>query len=157
MRYRCGDIWRKSRSFFVEIDLNIITMQEFSILLLGTQYVVILQSLPVKTSITILTNSKIHAFQHIFLAGNGQKPYFCIVFFIVLDLRLTRLGYSGIPFFMPISLLLIFFHQAINYFEERLTYVSAESFNAKIKAFRSQLRGVSDVKFFMFRLAMLYT
>ena len=28
-------------------------------------------------------------------AGN---PYFCIVFFIVLDLRLTRLGYGGIPF-----------------------------------------------------------
>ena len=29
------------------------------------------------------------------------SPYFCTVFFIVLDLRLTRLGYSGIPFFMP--------------------------------------------------------
>ncbi|RJV10925.1 transposase, partial [Bacteroides sp. AF32-15BH] len=28
--------------------------------------------------------------------------------------------------------------------------------NAKIKAFRSRLRGVADVKFFMFRLAMLY-
>lgn len=44
----------------------------------------------------------------------------------------------------------------INYFEERLTDASAESFNAKIKAFRSLLRGVSDVKFFMFRLAKLY-
>lgn len=44
----------------------------------------------------------------------------------------------------------------INYFEERLTNASAESFNAKIKAFRSQLRGVADVKFFMFRLATLY-
>ncbi len=41
----------------------------------------------------------------------------------------------------------------INYFEERLTNASAESFNAKIKAFRSQLRGVADLKFFMFRLA----
>ena len=40
--------------------------------------------------------------------------------------------------------------------KDRLTNASAESFNAKIKAFRSQLRGVSDVKFFMFRLAMLY-
>ena len=38
----------------------------------------------------------------------------------------------------------------INYFEERLTNASAESFKAKIKAFRSQLRGVADVKFFMF-------
>ena len=27
--------------------------------------------------------------------------YICNVFFIVLDLRLTRLGYSGIPFFCP--------------------------------------------------------
>ena len=44
----------------------------------------------------------------------------------------------------------------INYFEERMTNASAESFNAKIKAFRSQLRGVADVKFFMFRLAKLY-
>ena len=26
-------------------------------------------------------------------------PYLCIVFFIVLDLRLTRLGLSGAPFF----------------------------------------------------------
>ena len=44
----------------------------------------------------------------------------------------------------------------LNYFEERLTNASTESFNAKIKAFRSQLRGVADVKFFMFRLATLY-
>ncbi|MCM1863820.1 transposase, partial [Phocaeicola vulgatus] len=28
--------------------------------------------------------------------------------------------------------------------------------NAKIKVFRSQLRGVADLKFFMFRLARLY-
>ena len=40
-----------------------------------------------------------------------QKPciflksmYLCNVFFIVLDLRLTRLGYSGIPFFLPFTL-----------------------------------------------------
>lgn len=45
----------------------------------------------------------------------------------------------------------------VNYFEERLTNASAESFNAKIKAFRSQLRGVCDVKFFMFRLATQYS
>ena len=45
----------------------------------------------------------------------------------------------------------------INYFEERLTNASAKSFNAKIKAFWNQLRRVADVKFFMFRLATLYT
>lgn len=44
----------------------------------------------------------------------------------------------------------------INYFERRLTNASAESFNAKIKAFRTQFRGVGDIKFFMFRLAKLY-
>lgn len=45
----------------------------------------------------------------------------------------------------------------INYFQDRLTNASAESFNAKIKAFRSQFRGVGDIKFFMFRLATLYS
>lgn len=44
----------------------------------------------------------------------------------------------------------------INYFEERLTNASAESFNAKIKAFRALFRGVGDIRFFMFRLATLY-
>lgn len=44
----------------------------------------------------------------------------------------------------------------INYFDGRLTNASAESFNAKIKALRSQFRGVSDIKFFMYRLAKLY-
>lgn len=44
----------------------------------------------------------------------------------------------------------------INYFERRLTNASAESFNAKIKAFRSQFRGVGDIRFFMYRLAKLY-
>ena len=44
----------------------------------------------------------------------------------------------------------------VNYFERRLTNASAESFNAKIKAFRTQFRGVGDIKFFMFRLASLY-
>lgn len=45
----------------------------------------------------------------------------------------------------------------INYFEDRLTNAAAESFNAKIKAFRTQFRGVGDIKFFMFRLVTLYS
>lgn len=45
----------------------------------------------------------------------------------------------------------------INYFVDRLTNASAESFNAKIKAFRTQFRGVGDIKFFMFRLTTLYS
>ena len=45
----------------------------------------------------------------------------------------------------------------VNYFQDRLTNASAESFNAKIKAFRTQFRGVGDIKFFMYRLATLYS
>ena len=45
----------------------------------------------------------------------------------------------------------------VNYFENRLTNASAESFNAKIKALRAQFRGVGDIKFFMYRLATLYS
>ncbi len=44
----------------------------------------------------------------------------------------------------------------INYFEHHSTNASAESFNAKIKAFRSQLRGIRDIPFFMFRLEKLF-
>ena len=36
------------------------------------------------------------------------------------------------------------------------TNASAESFNAKIKAFRSTQRGVRDVNFFLFRLTKIY-
>lgn len=44
----------------------------------------------------------------------------------------------------------------LNYFEKRSTNAGAESFNAKIKAFRSQFRGVRNVSFFLFRLAKIY-
>ena len=43
-----------------------------------------------------------------------------------------------------------------NYFKRRSTNASAESFNAKIKMFRAQLRGVSDPLFFIFRLVNLF-
>lgn len=44
----------------------------------------------------------------------------------------------------------------LNYFDHRSTNASAESFNAKIKAFRSQFRGVKNIEFFLFRLTQLY-
>lgn len=44
----------------------------------------------------------------------------------------------------------------INFFERRATNAAAESFNAKIKAFRAQFRGVRDKAFFLYRLAKLY-
>ena len=43
-----------------------------------------------------------------------------------------------------------------NYFKRRSTNASAESFNAKIKMFRAQLRGVADPLFFIFRLVNLF-
>jgi transposase len=43
-----------------------------------------------------------------------------------------------------------------NYFIGRLTNASAESFNSKIKNFRSLQRGVSDISFFLYRLSKLY-
>jgi transposase len=44
----------------------------------------------------------------------------------------------------------------LNYFPERETNASAESFNAKLKGFRSLVRGVADRKFFLFRIAKIY-
>lgn len=44
----------------------------------------------------------------------------------------------------------------LNYFYTRSTNASAESFNAKLKGFRSLLRGVGDVNFFLFRVEKLF-
>ncbi len=44
----------------------------------------------------------------------------------------------------------------LNYFNNRRTNACAESFNAKIKAFRADFRGVRDIKFFLFRLCKIY-
>ncbi len=44
----------------------------------------------------------------------------------------------------------------LNYFDNRSTNASAESFNAKIKAFRAQFRGVKDINFFLYRLMKLF-
>lgn len=43
----------------------------------------------------------------------------------------------------------------LNYFINRSTNAAAESFNAKVKAFRRQFRGVTDIPFFLFRLSKL--
>jgi transposase len=44
----------------------------------------------------------------------------------------------------------------LNYFINRSTNASAESFNAKLKGFRTLVRGVRDKKFFLFRVATLF-
>ena len=48
------------------------------------------------------------------------------------------------------------YRSILNYFDNRSTNASAESFNAKIKAFRFQFRGVRRIPFFLFRLANIY-
>ncbi|WP_066220849.1 ISAon1 family transposase [Formosa haliotis] len=50
----------------------------------------------------------------------------------------------------------IHYKNILNYFDNRSTNASAESFNAKIKAFRAQFRGVRNIDFFLFRLASIY-
>ena len=44
----------------------------------------------------------------------------------------------------------------LNYFPDGSTNASAESFNAKLKGFRSLVRGVRDIKFFLFRISTFY-
>ena len=44
----------------------------------------------------------------------------------------------------------------LNFFINRNTNANAESFNAKIKLFRANLRGVTDTTFFLFRLYKLF-
>lgn len=48
------------------------------------------------------------------------------------------------------------YRDILNYFDQRSTNAAGESFNAKIKNFRMQLRGVKDRAFFLFRLSKLF-
>ena len=44
----------------------------------------------------------------------------------------------------------------LNYFNNRATNASAESFNSKMKGFRAQVRGVADMPFFMYRMVKIF-
>lgn len=48
------------------------------------------------------------------------------------------------------------FDNILNFFNNGNTNANAESFNAKIKLFRANLRGVTDTTFFLFRLHKLF-
>lgn len=64
---------------------------------------------------------------------------------------------SGFKAFNTVSRSIQNHYQTIlNYFDNRSTNASAESFNAKIKAFRAQFRGVKNIEFFLYRLTQLY-
>jgi transposase len=64
---------------------------------------------------------------------------------------------SGFKSFNTISAT-IYSHYSniLNFFDNKSTNASAESFNAKIKAFRATQRGVVDIRFFLYRLAQIY-
>ena len=48
------------------------------------------------------------------------------------------------------------YDEILNFYNNRSSNAMAESFNAKLKLFRTNLRGVIDKKFFLFRIANLY-
>lgn len=74
-----------------------------------------------------------------------------------LALWFNRVTDSGFKSFNTISATIYaHYDKILNYFNNRSTNASAESFNAKIKAFRATQRGVRDVKFFLFRLCKIY-
>jgi len=64
---------------------------------------------------------------------------------------------SGFAAFNTISATIYtHYKEILNFFDNRSTNASAESFNAKLKAFRANLRGVRDINFFLFRVAKIY-
>ena len=74
-----------------------------------------------------------------------------------LALWFNRVADSGFKSFNSISATIYsHYDKILNYFNNRSTNASAESFNAKIKAFRATQRGVRDMNFFLFRLSKIY-
>ncbi len=85
-----------------------------------------------------ICKSKEHAFKHLALWHNDVES-------------------SGIEAFKTVARSVQSHYLSIlNFFINRSTNASAESFNAKIKAFRATSRGVRDIKFFLFRLSKIY-
>lgn len=69
----------------------------------------------------------------------------------------NQVGESGFKSFNTIAATIYeHYEEILNFFINRSTNASAESFNAKIKGFRASLRGVIDIKFFLFRLTKIY-
>ena len=48
------------------------------------------------------------------------------------------------------------YDEILNFYNNRSSNAMVESFNAKIKLFRANLRGVADRKFFLFRIENLF-
>lgn len=111
---------------------------------------------------------RIISFLNIFFPVVFQPPHFFTLPFynqhIAKSLAMTKLARwfneveeSGFKSFSTlIKTIKNHYRDILNYFDQRSTNAAAESFNAKIKNFRMQLRGVKDRTFFLFRLAKLF-
>ena len=79
------------------------------------------------------------------------------VAFTKLGLWHNQIENAGIASFESVARSIAAYHpQILHYFDNRSTNASAESFNAKLKAFRSIFRGVRDTTFFLYRVMKLY-
>ncbi|MFP4019122.1 MAG: ISL3 family transposase [Bacteroidales bacterium] len=69
----------------------------------------------------------------------------------------NQINESGFKSFNTISAT-IYSHypEILNFFDNRSTNASAESFNSKLKAFRAALRGINDTSYFFYRVAKIY-
>ena len=64
---------------------------------------------------------------------------------------------AGLKSFNSIArTMFIHYQNILNYFDNRSTNASAESFNARIKTFRTQFRGVRNISFFLFSLFTIF-
>lgn len=76
---------------------------------------------------------------------------------VALEKWYAKVEKSGIEeFALPVDTVKAHEDTILNYFVNRSTNASAESFNAKLKGFRALVRGVSDKKFFIFRVSKIY-
>lgn len=92
------------------------------------------------------------ALSHIFTSCTGKTQAFKR-----LAIWYNQVEAAEIDSFKTVAKSVEVHHRSIlNYFINRSTNASAESFNAKIKAFRATSRGVRDTTFFLFRLAKIY-
>ena len=77
--------------------------------------------------------------------------------FTKLGLWHNKVENAGIISFESVAKSIAAHHpEILHYFDNRNTNASAESFNAKLKAFRSVFRGVRDTTFFLYRVMKLY-
>lgn len=90
-------------------------------------------------------------FRNIYQAQNKDKAK------SLLDQWLTKNKNLGRKEFNSVQRTIYYNSEKIlNFFNNRSTNAFAESFNAKIKLFRANQRGVKNTSFFMFRLATLF-